>query len=226
MDNDNSTDILLNQLHQKLISHIKAQQKNWNSCIYAKKDLFYQGFNEIKLKGCRSTEKRFEQYGIEKYLNSNQTALDIGCNCGFFTLLISKFVGKIDGVEINPYLINIANDTKEFLKIINAEFFVSSWENFYPRKRYDLIFSLANDETIDGNTIFSFSEYIKKILDHSKNKALLIFETVSPDTYYPERFEPKLTHLKDHFEFLEDKMIESEYPINVPKRRFLILKKL
>lgn len=226
MDNDNSTDILLKQLHQKLTGHIKAQEKNWNSFIYAQKDLFYQGFNEIKLKGCRSTEKRFELYGIKKYLNSNHTALDIGCNCGFFTLLISKFVGKIDGVEINPHLINIANDTKEFLKINNAEFFVSSLENFYSGKRYDLIFSLANDETVDINTVFSFSEYIKKILDNCKNKALLIFETMAQDTYHPERFEPKLTHLKDHFEILEDKMIESEYPINVPKRRFLILKKL
>jgi len=226
VNNDNQSEILLKQLHSKLISQIKTQVKNWNSCVYAQKDLFYQGFDEIKLKGSRSTEKRFEQYGIKKYLNSNQTALDIGSNCGFFTLHISKFVGKIDGVEINPYLINIANYTKEFLKIKCAEFFVSSFEDFIPQKNYDLIFSLANDETIDGNTKFTFKEYIKKILDNSKNKALLIFETMAQDTYYPERFEPKLSHLKEHFEFLEDKIIESEYPINVPQRRFLILKKL
>jgi SAM-dependent methyltransferase len=220
------TDILLKELHQKLIEHFKAQQKNWNSFVYAKNDLFYQGFDEIELEGCRSSEKRFEQYVITKYLNSNQTVLDIGCNCGFFTLLISKFIGKIEGVDINPYLINIANDTKEFLKIKNAKFFASSFEEYMPEKKYDLIFSLANDETVDGNTKFTFKEYVKKILDYSKKNALLIFETTARDTYYSESFEPKLTHLEDHFEFLEDKIIESEYPANISKRRFLILKKL
>ena len=52
-----------------------------------------------------------------------------------------------------------------------------------------------------------------------------MFETVSPDTYEPRIFYPKLELLKKYFEVVEDKMVKSEYPINVPERRFLILKK-
>ena len=32
-----------------------------------------------------------------------------------------------------------------------------------PNKKYDIIFSLANDNTIDGRTEFSFIEYVTKI---------------------------------------------------------------
>ena len=53
-----------------------------------------------------------------------------------------------------------------------------------------------------------------------------MFETVSTDTYEPRIFLPKLQFLKKHFEVIEDKMVKSEYPINVPERRFLVLKKL
>ena len=52
-----------------------------------------------------------------------------------------------------------------------------------------------------------------------------MFETVSPDTYEPKLFQPKLKLLKKKFVVLEDKMVESEYPKNVPERRFLILRK-
>jgi hypothetical protein len=52
-----------------------------------------------------------------------------------------------------------------------------------------------------------------------------MFETVSPDTYEPKLFQPKLKLLKKKFTVLEDKMVKSEYPKNVPERRFLILRK-
>ena len=74
--------------------------------------------------------------------------------------------------------------------------------------------------------ITNFNEYIKKIMNISNPKSLLIFETMSQDTYFPERFEPKLSFLKENFEILEDRIIESEYPVNVPKRRFFIFRKL
>lgn len=38
--------------------------------------------------------------------------LDIGCNCGFFTIVVSRYVKYIEGLDINPYLINIADDVK------------------------------------------------------------------------------------------------------------------
>ena len=153
----------LDELHKKLEQHLNDQTKNWKSFIYAKTKGFYQGFNEIQVDGWRPTEKRFKMYNIEKYLSKEKSVLDIGTNCGFFALYTAKFVKNIEGVEINPYLIAIANDTKEFLKTTNAIFHNSSFENFETEKKYDIVFSFANDSTIDGNTKFNFIDYINKI---------------------------------------------------------------
>lgn len=216
----------LKELHKKLENHLEDQSKNYRGFIYAQKNGYYQGFEQIKIDGCRPTEKRFERYQIESYLSKQKSALDIGSNCGFFTIFVSRYVSHIDGVELNSYLVNISNEVKEFLEIQNVIFHTSSFEEFNTDKKYDIIFSLANDETIDGNTKFTFKEYIEKIIKLMKNNGYLMFETVSTDTYEPRIFLPKLQFLKKHFEVIEDKMVKSEYPINVPERRFLILKKL
>ena len=218
-------DLELKKLHDKLNGHIEEQHKNWKSFVYAKQNGFYQGLDEIKISGCRPTEKRFRRYKIEKFLSKKFSALDIGCNCGFFTIFASRHLDSIEGVEINPYLIEIANDTKKFLRIANVNFYSSRFEDFKPNHNYDVIFSLANDETIDGNTKFTFEEYIQKIYNLLNENGLLMFETVSPDTYEPKLFQPKLKLLKKKFIVLEDKMVKSEYPKNVPERRFLILRK-
>tara|TARA_B100000029_G_C17340835_1_gene875206 strand:- start:151 stop:813 length:663 start_codon:yes stop_codon:yes gene_type:complete len=218
-------DIEIEKLHEKLDDYVKEQNKEWKSFVYAKDNGFYQGFEEIGIKGCRSTEKRFKNYEIEKYLSNNSRVLDIGCNCGFFTIFTSRFVKEAVGVEINPYLLKIANETKDFLNVKNTKFIESSFEDFIPEKKFEIIFSLANDETIDGNTKFTFLEYISKVNDILADKGILIFETMAQDTFEPKLFFPKLEILKKKFTILDDKMIESEYPINVKQRRVLILKK-
>lgn len=215
----------LDSLHKKLQNHIYDQKKNWSSFVYSQTKGFYQGFDEIKLDGCRPTEKRFARYKIEKYLSKNQNALDIGCNCGFLTIFISRYVNHIDGVELNPYLISIGKDTQDFLKINNVDFYALSFENFETSLKYDVIFSMANDNTIDGNTKFTINEYIEKIRNLLKDYGLLMWETISPDTFDPKLFEPKLKLLKKYFTVLEERMVKSEYPINVPQRRFLVLRK-
>jgi len=211
-------------LHAKLKNHLNEQSEKYESFIYAKEIGFYQGFDAIKIQGCRSTEKRFEQYKIEKYLSKTKNALDIGCNCGFFSIFISKFLKNIDGIDINPYLIKIGEDVKEFLKIDNIKLHSTSFENFLTNKKYDIIFSLANDETIDGNTKFTFIEYMQKIMDSLTPSGMLVFESQAEDVILHEKFLQKLEILKEKFEIVENRMVDSEYPINVPKRIFLILK--
>jgi len=215
----------LASLHKKLAGHLENQSKNWKSFVYAKEKGFYQGFEEIKIDGWRPSEKRFARYDIERYLSKNKSALDIGCNCGFFTIVVSRYVKDIDGVEINPHMVDIANDTKEFLKVQNASFVTSSFEKYQTDKKYHVIFSLANDETIDGNTKFTFSEYIQKITELLTEKGYLIFESQATDTDETERFKPKMESLKKYFEIIEERIVLSEYPINVPKRIFLVLRK-
>ena len=217
--------ITLDQLHAKLQKHLDEQSKEWDSFIYAKEKGFYQGFNEIQIDGCRPTEKRFERYNIDKYLSTTKSALDIGSNCGFFSLFVSRFLAEVTGIEINPHLISIADDTKDFLQINNTNFISSKFEKFQTDKKFDIIFSFANDSTIDSNTEFNFEQYTKKILDLLQNNGLLIFESQAIDAIIPQKFDPKMQILEKFFVVLEKRNVESEYPLNVPERIFLVLKK-
>ena len=215
----------IEELHLKLQYHLNEQTKKWKYFIYAKEKGFYQGFEEINIDGWRPTEKRFKQYDIEKYLSTDSDVLDIGCNCGFFSLYSARFVKQIDGVEINPYLIAIAKDVKQYLEQSNANFFASSFENYQAKKTYDVIYSFANDSTIDKNTKFNFEEYIEKIYNFLKINGYLIFESQAADNMPPEKFKPKFEHLKRKFKIIEERIVHSEYPVNVPNRIFLILQK-
>ena len=215
----------LNQLHKKLEGHLNQQSENWDSFIYAQEKGFYQGFDAIQIDGCRSTEKRFEEYNIQKYLSKKKSALDIGSNCGFFSLYVSKFLETITGIEINPYLTSIASDTQKFLEINNANFISSKFEKLLSDKKFDIIFSFANDSTIDNNTDFNFEEYMEKIINLLKEDGLLIFESQAIDMIIPQKFEPKMKIIKQFFTILENRNVKSEYPLNVPERLFLVLKK-
>lgn len=214
----------LDKLHTKLQAHLARQDKEWDHFIYSKQDGFYQGLDEIKIIGSRSSEKRFEEYEILEHLSKNKTILDIGSNCGFFSIYVSKYVEKIFGVEINPYLVAISNDVKDYLNINNANFINSSFEEFHIDEKFDIIFSFANDSTIDDNTKFSFSEYIEKIKNLLKDDGLLIFESQAIDSIMSEQLDEKINYLKKDFIILKRKKVSSEYPKNVPFRDFLILK--
>jgi hypothetical protein len=221
-----SNNMSLEELHKKFHEHLENQSKNWKSLIYAKEKGFYQGSDALKIDGWRPSEKRFVSYGIEPYLSPEKSALDIGSNCGFFTLHVSNFLKNIHGVEINPYLISIGNDAKNFLNIDNTFFHNSSFENLIIEEKFDVIFSLANDSTIDQNTQFNFYEYVEKILNFLKISGTLIFECQAADMMPISKFTPKLDYLKKHFKILEEKRVPSEYPVNVPERILLILEKL
>ena len=214
----------LEQLHSRLQGHLQEQNEKWEHFVYSKQDGFYQGLEEIDIKGSRSSEKRFREYNITKFLSKEKKALDIGSNCGFFSIFISKYVKHISGVEINPYLTKIANETKDFLEIENIHFINSSFEEFKIDKKFDIIFSLANDSTIDDNTKFNFEEYIEKINNLLNKDGLVIFESQAIDSMISERFEEKFRFLEQKFNIIEKRKIQSEYPVNVPERDFLVFR--
>ena len=216
----------LDSLHSKLQGHLDKQEKEWEHFIFSKEDGgFYQGLDEIKITGSRSSEKRFEEYEILEYLSKDKSVLDIGSNCGFFSIYVSKFVERIFGVEINPYLVAISDDVTDFLNIKNASFINSSFEDFRFDEKFDIVFSFANDSTIDGNTKFNFSEYIEKIVSLLKEDGLLIFESQAIDSVITKQLDEKVDYLEKKFIILKRKKVSSTYPKTVAFRDFLILKK-
>jgi len=212
-------------LHSMLKNHLEDQSKKWPHFIYSKEQGFYQGFDKIGIVGSRSTEKRFNEYNIENLFSKNKNVLDIGSNCGFVSLYTSEFVKSVIGVEINPFLVKISNDTKAFLGTQNAKFICSTFEEYETKEKFDIVYSFANDSTIDNNTTFNFEEYIQKILFLLSSGGLLIFESQALDVLVPSKFQSKLEILEKYFIINEKRKISSEYPTNVPERIFLVLEK-
>ena len=213
------------ELHSILKNHLKEQSEKWPHFIYSKEQGFYQGFDKIGIVGSRSTEKRFNEYNIGNLFSKNENVLDIGSNCGFVSLYTSEFVKSVIGVEINPFLVKISNDSKAFLGIQNVKFICSTFEEYRTEEKFDMVYSFANDSTIDDNTTFNFEEYIQKILFLLSSGGLLIFESQALDVLVPSKFQSKLEILEKYFIINEKRKISSEYPTNVPERIFLVLEK-
>lgn len=213
------------QLHQVLEEQLDAQALHWKKGVYANQKGFYQGYDRIGIVGERNTEKRFYQYRLWEHLSTSDRVLDIGSNCGFFTIHLAGYVKHVDGVEINPHLVAIGRVTAHHLGVTNVLFHHEPFEHFLSTHTYDVILSLANDETADGNTQYTFPQYIKKISHLLKKKGLLVFESQAADMIEKERYAEKRAHLAKHFTFLSEKRMRSYYPRGIPYRHFLILKK-
>jgi len=208
-----------------LKNHLEDQSKKWPHFIYSKEQGFYQGFAKIGIVGSRSTEKRFSEYNIGNLFSKNENVLDIGSNCGFVSLYTSEFVKSVIGVEINPFLVKISNDSKAFLGIQNVKFICSTFEEYRTEEKFDMVYSFANDSTIDDNTTFNFEEYIQKILFLLSPGGLLIFESQALDVLVPNAFQLKLEILEKYFIIREKRTVHSEYPANISERIFLVLEK-
>lgn len=104
---------------------------------------FYQSCEEIDLSGQRPTTKRYNIYRLDEHLDGNQDVLDIGCNCGFLTLLIAKKAKFVLGIEISDSLVQIGQATQAYLGRINVQFRQGNFNRMELAQKFDFIFSFA-----------------------------------------------------------------------------------
>ena len=104
---------------------------------------FYQSFEQIGIEGQRPTSQRYQIYNLDEHLHPNYNVLDIGCNTGFFTLVIADKVKSITGIEINPTLVEIANITKAYLGKTNVTFKSGNFNSISLDGDFDFICSFA-----------------------------------------------------------------------------------
>lgn len=175
------------EIYFKLYLEIEKERvtgiKNFNSYDYGQ-GYFYQSFQKVFISGFRNTEERVLQYDLNK-ITKNKEILDIGCNSAFLLLSLTGLKSAV-GIDINPHLINIANITKRFLKLTNFSFFNEKIETFDSKKKFDIVFSLANHSTIDGNINLNKNQYFSKCASFLKKNGTLFFES------HPEAIENKM----------------------------------
>lgn len=162
-------------LHQEIRQHLAAQAGSWRNS-YAE-GYPYQGFGRVGILGARPVEKRWASYGVDEYLSAEKDVLDIGSNTGFLSLHVAPLCRSVDGIELNPHMVAIAEATRKHLAVSNVHFLCTGFESFAPQKQYDLVFSFANHHTIDGNLHLGFGRHMERIFELLKPGGLLFFES-------------------------------------------------
>lgn len=134
---------------------------------------FYQSYEPLEIIGQRPTEERFNLYDIKKILHSDFKVLDIGCNCGFFSLYVAHYVKEVHGIEPNKVLCEAGRLVSNYSNIDNIKFFSKRWNDFKPPHKYDLILSLAAHKWVKS----PFKNYISKIRNMLDDNGYLFIES-------------------------------------------------
>jgi SAM-dependent methyltransferase len=202
-------------LHKKLNKFKRAQIAKWNSFVYCD-GYYYQGYKRIGIHGVKPTEVRIQNYGIMDYLSKKKSILDIGSNAGFMSCFLSEYVKDVDAVELNPYLVKMGVATAQFLKISNISFLNGDFTQYQFTRTYDIVFSLSNHFTIDGNLNMDFDSYIQKIFKVMNKGGILFFESHSIDGDDKDLNE-KFEIASKYFSLKKYKMVKCFFPQDIDK---------
>lgn len=202
-------------LHNKLNELQQKQMEAWDSIVYCD-GYFYQGFEKIGISGIKPTERRIKNYGIKKFFEANKTTLDIGSNAGFLACYLGEFFREVEGIELNPYLVKMGNTTRDFLDLNNVNFIKGNFLEYDFQKKYDVVFSLSNHHTIDGNLNVNFESYLQKIFKILEKGGILFFESHDIDGGDAD-LEEKFKIASRYFELVDHKMVRSFYDVDIDK---------
>lgn len=188
-----------------------------NNCLR-----LYQSYMMLGIVGKRSTEIRLRVYGLSGILNKDMDALEIGCNVGFLSLEVSRFVREIDAFDINPDYIWVAKRALDHLQVTNCNFFASGIHDFCSKKKYDVIMCTA----IHGWVGLSFDKFIVKICEFATPTGVILIESHELDVEYD--WPSKRQFLIENFHIIREGIIddsdksvyESEF------RQYILLKKI
>jgi len=185
----------LGALHGELRAILDESHKGWPSYDYGE-GYYYQSYGPLKIRGFRNTALRLEMYGLPEVLDKDKRLLDIGCNAGFLALACARYCRHVDAFELNPYLIRIAERCREYEGIENVTFSCCSFDDFRPDPPYDVVLSLANHHTFDGNMRPEFRGYIEKIRGLMPTGGRLLFESHPGEHRQPQ--------LREHLGSIQD----------------------
>jgi SAM-dependent methyltransferase len=160
----------------------------------------YQSNLELNLSGFRSTEKRVTALNLTERL-LGKTVLDIGSNMGSILFNVRKSIKFGLGVEINEFLVEQSELISNYLKSIEKlKFSNIPFEDLSKNSAtFDVILSLANHSTFDGNTKQSLDSYFDKIHGLLNEDGQLIFESHPPEIEPIESLNDTIDLIKKYF---------------------------
>lgn len=189
----------LRSLHRRLRDHLACQNAEWPHFKYAS-GYFYQSLDAVRISGFRPTERRFAAYGLSEFLGADSLVLDIGANAGFLSILMARRARQVDAVEWNPYQVAIGREVAAYLGVANIRFIESSFQEFRPDQKYDVVASFANHTTVDGGMAETdLRGYMERLHGMLNPSGTLLFESHPWDVRDP-RFHGVMEGVGDIFE--------------------------
>ncbi|GMV55115.1 MAG: hypothetical protein AMXMBFR6_09200 [Betaproteobacteria bacterium] len=197
----------LPRLHQRIRHELALQRREYDSYAYFY-GYPYQALAILNVFGERGTEERFDAYDLARMIRSDDHLLDIGCNCGFMALYAAFRTGcRADGIDINPYMINIGRYCVEFLRLQErVRLLAQPFQSYKPDQPYTVVLSFATHWTDDGNYRVRLQDHLLRIHGLMAEGGLLIFESHSADVGNPE-FYAALEGMRTHFSWDERRLM-------------------
>jgi cyclopropane fatty-acyl-phospholipid synthase-like methyltransferase len=161
-------------LQIKLRKHLRDQKRS-NLNIYTQ-GYFYQGYEDLGITGAKPTKFRFSQYEVDDIL-LGADIFDIGSNAGFVSCYCAKHASTVTAIEYNRFLNRIAKDSIKFLGLQNITLIEDDFATCAITGQYDVVLSLSNHHTIDGNLHMGFESYIFKVANLVRLGGYMLFES-------------------------------------------------
>jgi len=173
-----SKDETLRKLHLELSEILERQAREWPHYDYGE-GYFYQGLAALGITGLRSTEARISSYRLLDHV-AGKSVLDIGCNAGFLAVSLAQSARDVTGFDINPFLIEAGNAAARVLQRNNVRLSAGAFEDAALDGPYDVVMSLANHSTFDGQTRYSLNAYFDRCQSLLRPQGLFLFESHTP----------------------------------------------
>lgn len=172
----------LPMLHRQIEQVLQKQRKEYGEYYYFYGQP-YQALGVLGVYGERSTEERFEAYGLRELIKPEDRVLDIGCNCGFIAVYTSYRTGcKADGIDINPYMIQIGKLCADYLRVSDrVKLSAVRIQDFAAQAQYSVLFSFATHWTDDHNYRVPLRAHFERCAAYLQPGGLLVFETHAAD---------------------------------------------
>ena len=171
------------RLHSELEDIRHDSSRNYSFYDYGS-GYYYQSMEAIRVSGYRNTEERIAQLELRRLVKGRRV-LDIGSNTGFLLLSLADDIESGVSIEFNPYLVKTADAVRRHKGADNVKFLTTAFEDYSGQdENFDLVLSLANHSTYDGNTKQTVDAYFGKIHDILPADGVLIFES------HPPKIEP------------------------------------
>ena len=210
-------------LHAELERIRVDQTANYSDYDYGN-GYYYQSMPALTISGFRDTQARVSALQLSERLQGKRV-LDIGSNTGFVLLSVASVLSSGTGVEFNPYLVETAKAAAKHMQADNTEFIANSFEEVeLPQGSFDVVLSLANHSTYDGNTQQTIDSYFQRIFGLLDTGGQLIFESHPPQIEPADKYKSTLETIEKYF------AVEEQPAIDLPgfldkNRRYVIARR-